>query len=71
MSVGMVLVVRSYIHHFILYRVNKLTSAHEAIQISPPNLSEGGLLCSLISMYSQQYLALQYEATLKMLTAIN
>ena len=39
--VGMVLVVRPYVHYIYIYS-DKHTSARKAIQISPPNLSEGG-----------------------------
>ena len=48
MRVGMVLVVRPYVHH-IIYS-DKHTSVCEEIKISPPNLSEGGSLRSSISV---------------------
>ena len=41
MCVGMVLVVRQYVHH--IQYGDKHTSACEVLQISPRNLSEGGL----------------------------
>ena len=40
MRVGMVLVVRPYVHHNIYITSDKHTSACEAKQISPPKLSE-------------------------------
>ena len=41
MRVGMVLVVRPYVHHIYIYG-DKHSNMHEAIQILPRNLSEGG-----------------------------
>ena len=50
MRVGMVFVVRPYVHHiYIINYSDKHTSARVAIQISPPNLSEGGSFHSPIT----------------------
>ena len=45
MHEDMVLVVRPYVTIYI-YMVTNIQAWHEAIQFSPPNLSEGGLLRS-------------------------
>ena len=48
MRVGMVLLVRPYVHHIYIIYSDKHTSTREALQISPPNLLEGGSLHSPI-----------------------